>query len=262
MSARDSSAWERLTAWQPHGAVVFGSGLATVPLGGTVEDELTYASLGWPRTTVSGHRNRLQLVRVRRANGCDLRLALACGRAHGYEGFREEALEDPVRSLVRARVRRLVLTCSSGSLRPGIAPGNVVVCAQVVDLQRPPRGAEPPRLRVCSGRRCTELVAAIGRSAATVGTYVAVAGPQFETPAEVAWLSAHGDVVGMSAAAEVRAARDAGGELCLLALVANRSGAEASHDDVLAAGSGLAVLLAARLEAVLAARWPDVRRAG
>jgi len=38
------------------------------------------------------------------------------------------------------------------------------------------------------------------------GAYVSVCGPQFETPAEVAWLAGYGDVVGMSAAPEARAA--------------------------------------------------------
>ena len=59
-------------------------------------------------------------------------------------------------------------------------------------------------------------------------------GPQYETPAEAAWLAGHGDVVGMSTAPEVRAARRAGAELCLLSLVVNRAAAVGSHDEVLA----------------------------
>ncbi len=91
--------------------------------------------------------------------------------------------------------------------------------------------------------------------ATRTGTYVAVAGPQFETPAEVEWLAGHGDVVGMSGAPEVRAAHDDGASCCLLALVANRAAAVGSHEDVLAVGALLAGVLASALTAVVLARW-------
>jgi purine nucleoside phosphorylase len=103
-------------------------------------------------------------------------------------------------------------------------------------------------------------VAAALRDAAAPGeaAYVSVCGPQFETPAEVAWLRRFGDVVGMSAAPEARAAAATGVECCLLALVANVAGAVDSHDEVLAAGGRLARLLAAGLTQAVTARWPDL----
>jgi purine nucleoside phosphorylase len=85
-----------------------------------------------------------------------------------------------------------------------------------------------------------------------------VCGPQFETPAEVEWLARYGDVVGMSAAPEARAAAASGVECCLLALVANVAAAVDSHEDVLAAGGRLAGLLAAGLTPAVTARWPDL----
>ncbi len=256
---------DRLARYRPQAAVVFGSGLAALPAGAVVDDELGYRELGWPCTAVAGHRNCLQLARVPAAGGAVLRLALACGRPHFYEGWTPEELGRPVRSLAAAGATRVVLTNSTGALRPQVRPGDVVVGAAVVDLQARPRRARPPRLPVCSPGQAAAVAAAIpastshGRSgAARVGTYVAVAGPQFETPAEVAWLSGYGDVVGMSAAPEVRAARGAGAECCLLALVVNRAAAVSSHDDVLAFGGGLAAGLAAGLGAVIAARWPGL----
>jgi purine-nucleoside phosphorylase len=103
---------------------------------------------------------------------------------------------------------------------------------------------------------------ALGEGAASfAGTYVSVCGPQFETPAEVAWLAGYGDVVGMSAAPEARAAAATGVECCLLALVANVAAAVGSHDDVLAAGGRLAGLLAAGLTRAVLARWPDLQGA-
>ena len=134
-----------------------------------------------------------------------------------------------------------------------------MACAAVVDLQRPPEGETPATLPVCAEEDAARVAEALGAGAMEgAGTYVSVSGPQFETPAEVAWLAGYGDVVGMSAAPEVRAAAATGVECCLLALVANVAAAVGSHADVLAAGGRLAGLLAAGLPRALAARWPDL----
>ena len=65
-----------------------------------------------------------------------------------------------------------------------------------------------------------------------------------------------GDVVGMSAAPEVRAGAANGQSLCVLALAVNRAGAAVGHEHVLAAAGELGASLAAALPAVLAAAWP------
>jgi purine nucleoside phosphorylase len=246
----------RVAAFRAHAAVVFGSGLAALPPGSALSAELGYERLGWPCSAVPGHRNVLQLVEVTAGASRGLRLALACGRSHGYEGWSQEELERPVHSLAAAGVSRFVLTNSCGALRPAVAPGEVVVCHSVVDLQAPPVGDKPAGLGVCSAAEAAAVAAALG--SAHTGVYVAVAGPQFETPAEVAWLARHGDVVGMSGAPEVRAARAAGAACCLLALVVNRAAAVGSHEDVLVFGGRLAGTLAAGLGAVVTARWPGL----
>ena len=73
--------------------------------------------------------------------------------------------------------------------------------------------------------------------------YAAVPGPQYETPAEAAFLRKLGaDVAGMSVANEVRAARDEGLETAILTVVTNAAASpgapwapgEAAHDEVLA----------------------------
>ena len=259
MAGPGDAALRRVAAWRPHAAAVYGSGLWALPEGASVVEELPYSALGWPTGAVPGHQNVLRLARVPLADGRELRLELACGRPHRYEGWTDAELEAPVRALARAGVRRLVLTNSCGALRPGVAVGGAVVCAGVVDLQRPPEDETPECLRVCTDEEAARVAAALGGDAAEgAGTYVSVCGPQFETPAEVAWLGGYGDVVGMSAAPEVRAAGESGVECCLLALVANVAAAVGSHDDVLAAGGGLARLLAAGLVDELVARWPDL----
>ena len=86
-----------------------------------------------------------------------------------------------------------------------------------------------------------------------VVTYAALPGPQYETQAEVAVLKGLGaDVVGMSTAQEVRAAREAGAAATVLTVVTNVAGqsgsdGEAVHQEVVeastaAAGKVLAIL--------------------
>ena len=255
-------ALRRLAVWRPHAAVVYGSGLWQRPAGARVEEEIPYDALGWPAGGVPGHDDVLRLAAVPGGAGGELRLALACGRPHRYEGRSDEELERPVRTLASGGVRRLLLTNSCGALRPRAAVGRAAVCSAVVDLQRPPEDERPERLAVCPDAAAGRVAAALGADAlAEAATYVAVCGPQFETPAEAAWLSGYGDVVGMSAAPEVRAAAAAGVDCCLVALVANRAAAAGSHGDVLLAGRRLAGLLAAGLSRILTARWPELAAA-
>jgi purine-nucleoside phosphorylase len=259
MAAASEATLRRVAAWRPHAAAVYGSGLWALPAGARVEDEVPYDALGWPAGSVPGHQNVLRLATMPVAGGRELRLALACGRPHRYEGWNDEELETPVRSLAAAGVTRVVFTNSCGALRPSAAVGRVVACSAVVDLQQPPAGEKPERLRLCADDVAARVAAALGADAAPcAGTYVSVCGPQFETRAEVAWLASYGDVVGMSAAPEARAAAATGVECVLLALVANVAAAVGSHDDVLAAAGRLAELLAGGLTRVLMARWPDL----
>jgi purine nucleoside phosphorylase len=264
----EAAARERLARFRAHAAVVYGSGLQALPPGARVEDELAYPELGWPCTAVPGHASVVRLVSGVAAGKARLRLALACGRPHLYEGWSDDELQRPVRDLAAAGVRRVVLTNSTGSLRQDVEPGDIVVCGDVVDLQAPPAEAAPPRLEVCPPEAAVAVAASLvtaGERGATIagvhtGTYVAVAGPQFETRAEVACLAVYGDVVGMSAAPEVRAVLAAGAECCLLALVANRAAEVGSHEEVLSGGAGAARGLSAGLGAAVAARWPGLIR--
>jgi purine-nucleoside phosphorylase len=249
----------RLAVWRPHVAVIYGSGLWALPEGARVEDEVSYDALGWPAGAVPGHQYVVRLAVVPGDAGRELRLALACGRPHLYEGWTCGELETPVRALAAAGVTRLMLTNSCGALRAPAASDRAVACSGVVDLQRQPAGEEPERLVVCRDEEAARVAEALGAAAVPgAGTYVAVCGPQFETPAEVVWLGHYGDVVGMSAAPEARAAAATGVECCLLALVANAAAAVSSHKDVLAAGGRLAGLLSAGLVPAMLARWPGL----
>jgi len=83
--------------------------------------------------------------------------------------------------------------------------------------------------------------------------YVGMAGPSFETPAEVRMLRMlGGDVAGMSTIPEVVMARRLGMRVLGVTVVANRAGAPATAEDVLMASEARAAEVADLLEAVAA----------
>ena len=222
-----------MTARVPRGdlAIVFGSGLAVVPEGAEVIDEIDYARLGWPTTSVAGHPNRLLVARWAPGRRAALRVLLACGRPHLYEGWSAAELARPVDDLAAA-----------GALDPSLRSGDAVVVTEVVDLQNEPTD-QAPVLPVLDPTGALRLATALAPLQGRAGRYVAVPGPHYETPAEAAWLRDRGEVVGMSTAAEVRAAHRFGVPVCVLSLVANASGAALGHADVLAVGARLAAAL-------------------
>jgi purine-nucleoside phosphorylase len=235
-------------------AVVSGSGLAAVPHGYDLEDELSYGELGWPATDVAGHPNRLL---VARSPGGE-RAFLACGRPHAYEGWSSEELERPLADLASWGVRAVVLTYAAGGLTPPAAPGCLVVIDEVVDLQSAPEAADPPLLAATApGVAERAVVSLTPHLPALRGRYAAVWGPQYETPAEAAWLAGLADVVGMSGASEARAARRLGLATVMVAAVVNRSSGAVDHDEVLSAGarlqSGLQGALAALVPVIAGA---------
>ncbi len=119
---------------------------------------------------------------------------------------------------------------ATGSLREEIAPGDLVVCDQLIDRTdgRPRSFFERAAVHVefsdpfCPILRAWLLAAAAGLPGAAVharGTYVCIEGPSFSTRAEAAlhrqW---GGDVVGMTALPEARLAREAEMAYALVAL--------------------------------------------
>jgi purine-nucleoside phosphorylase len=85
------------------------------------------------------------------------------------------------------------------------------------------------------------------------GTYAAVTGPNYETPAEIRALRCCGaDVVGMSTTREVLAAHSLGMDCAAVSCITNRAAGLASgpicHEDVLSAASSQSERLADLLE--------------
>ena len=237
-------------------ALVLGSGWAPAAdlLGETVAEVPADAVPGFRPSPVPGHVGVLRVVRI----GDGRRHALVLGaRTHLYEGHGVDAVVHGVRTAAAAGCRTVVLTNGCGSLNPAWGPGTPVLISDHLNLTgaTPLRGATFVDLTDLYSRRLREVCRTV-EPGLPEGVYVQLAGPQYETPAEIRMFARMGgDLIGMSTALEAIAAREAGLEVLGISLVTNLAaglGPEPlSHEEVLAAGRAAAQRVGAMLADVV-----------
>jgi purine-nucleoside phosphorylase len=134
-------------------------------------------------------------------------------------------------------------------LNPLRGPNDVTFGPRFPDMTR----AYDPALVTLAGRVAQEKGIALRQ-----GVYAGVAGPSFETPAELRFLRTVGaDAVGMSTVPEVTVARHAGIRVLGVSGISNvaildaREGGEASHQEVLEAGRQIGPRLMKLIRGVL-----------
>ena len=214
----------------PNVAVVLGSGLGAFAdgLGGAIS--ISYEEIpGWPASRVTGHAGRL-VAGTARGRGV---LALS-GRAHSYEGHALDTVTFPIRVLGRLGIETLILTNAAGGINTAFSPGALMLIDDHINLL----GANPlagpnddrfglrfPDMSEAYSPRLRALAGEAARAAGLMiehGVYVAVAGPSYETPAEIRAFRALGaDAVGMSTAPEVIVARHLGIEVLGISCISN-----------------------------------------
>jgi purine-nucleoside phosphorylase len=232
----------------PTVGLVLGSGLGAVADG--LEDAISidYSELpGFPRSSVEGHVGKL--VCGRAAPGTTV-IALK-GRVHFYEGHDLATVVLPVRALVAAGVRTIIVTNAAGGVNPQLTPGEIVVIADHLNLtgQNPLRGPNDstlgprfPDMTHAYDPGLRELAKRAGRRVGLElreGVYSWLTGPSYETPAEIRMLQRLGaDLAGMSTVPEVIAARHMGARIlglsCVTNLAAGLSPHPLTHDEVTA----------------------------
>ena len=255
----DEKGWPR-----PLAMVVSGSGLA-VELGDPVDRQTDLAEwLPFETHAIEGHPLSTQLLMTRP----DLPVFYQKGRLHSYQGYDAHQTVFAVRFGALLGVRTLIMTNAAGGLNPTYSPGNLVLLHDHLNLigLNPLRGSIPsewgPQFPDMS-RPYDRDLRQLGIKIATQqgfdlaeGVYAAVAGPSYETPAEIRMLQTLGaDLVGMSTALEVIAARHMGVRCLGLSVVTNLAsgvGTESTdHAEVIAAGKAAASRLQSFLTALL-----------
>src|SRR5258708_399028 len=233
---------QRRLAILPGSAVVLGSGLGDLDLGPTTA-EIPYERIpGFPRVQVAGHPGRLSLV----GNTAVLR-----GRGHYYEGRSLDEVVHPVRVLARLGIHRLILTNAAGGINRRLRVGDLMAISDHLNLMgaNPLRGG--PHFVDLSSVYEVPKVAGLER-----GVYAAMAGPTYETPAEIRMLRKLGaDAVGMSTVPEAIAARQAGLRVTGISLITNAAAGTGkgplTHADVLATAERARSRMAALLRKIL-----------
>jgi purine-nucleoside phosphorylase len=240
---------DRVQAWlgrdRPAAALVLGSGLGRFTEALEAARRMSFEEIpGFPAAGVAGHAGELVL-------GWLGHRAVLCqrGRFHAYEGHDASVLALPVRVLARLGIATLVVTNAAGGIRRELRPGSLMAIADHLNLtfrnplhgpvhpgeQRFPDMSEPYDAGL---RGLAHEVATGERIELADGVYAGVAGPSYETPAEIAMLDRMGaDAVGMSTTLEVVAARAAGLRVSGFSLITNmaagRGGGRLTHEEVL-----------------------------
>lgn len=230
-------------------AIVLGSGL-----GGLADEIKPKASIDtddiphYPVSSVPGHSGRIIAGEL---TGVEI-LAFK-GRVHHYEGFSPLTACAPVIVSHILGIESLLLTNAAGAINQKFQPGDIMLIEDFVSFNfiNPLRGLVGSRLR--GGALNLDIIAhePYARAATKAaseegikfhsGIYGFVAGPSYETRAEVKMLAYAGaDALGMSTVPEIITARKLGMKTLALSCITNKAAGISpyplSHEDVQAAG--------------------------
>jgi purine-nucleoside phosphorylase len=237
---------------QPVVGMILGSGLGS--LAEAVENPTTipYGELpDWPVSTVIGHEGSLVIGKLENQD-----VIVMQGRVHYYEGYSMNQVTLPIRVMQRLGVIYLFVTNAAGAVNPDYEPGdlmlirdhlNLIGMAGLNPLRGPnlnelgPRFPDMSRAYDHELREIARQVAIKNSIQLHQGCYVCLAGPSFETPADLRFLRIIGvDAVGMSTVPEVIVARHAGQRVLGISGISNKANLDGntitSHEEVLEAG--------------------------
>jgi purine-nucleoside phosphorylase len=251
----------------PRVAMILGSGLGNLAEAVAQPTIIPYQEIpSWPVSTVIGHQGRLVVGKLEEQN-----ILVMQGRAHYYEGYSMAQVGLPVRVMQRLGVEIVIITNAAGAVNPDFSPGelmlitdhlNLIGMAGLTPLRGPNIDDLGPRFPDMSKVYDRELGAVCHQIAAEKsitlyqGVYVCLAGPSFETPADLRFLRAIGaDAVGMSTVPEAIVARHGGQRVLGISGVSNKANLDGntitSHQEVLEAGKNIVPKLETLIRGVL-----------
>ena len=249
--------------------LVLGSGLNSLAEAIEGAEAVPYEEIPYfPTSTAPGHEGRLIVGQL-----AGQTVVAMQGRIHFYEGYTAAEITFPIRVMKRLGVGKLILTNAAGGVNPGFRAGDLMLIVDHLNFvgmagQNPLLGPNAPAF----GTRFPSMTHAYPRAlrraalasaqelgiALRQGVYAFLAGPNFETPAEVRYLRLVGaDAVGMSTVPEALVAVHAGIEVLGISTITNvavdqlDSDKETSAEEVMETGKVVVPQLTALLKAVL-----------
>ena len=248
---------------QPRTGIILGSGLGE--LADLVEGAVAIPTgeiPNWPVSTVIGHAGRLVTGKIG-----EQPVIVLQGRAHYYEGYSMSQITLPIRVMKRLGVENLIVTNAAGAIHPEFQPGDVMLITDHINMigmggNNPLRGPNLsefgerfPDMSRAYDRNLLELARQAAQRAnfhIWEGVYTCLAGPSFETPADLRFLRIIGsDAVGMSTVPEVIVAHQSGIKVLGLSGISNKANLDGStittHEEVLQAGK----IIAPKLKAII-----------
>jgi purine-nucleoside phosphorylase len=228
----------------PDLAMILGSGLGA--MADEIEDPQTfpYEEIPhFPVSAVEGHAGELVFGEL---EGTDV--VVMSGRVHYYEGWELHEVTFPVRTFGELGIEHLMVTNSAGGANPDFSPGDLMLITDHINMTgaNPLHGDNESRL----GPRFPDMSDAYAETLREValgaadeldidlreGVYTGVAGPSYETPAEINMIQTiGGDAVGMSTVPEVIAANHMGMTVLGISCVTNMAAGlqeTLDHDEV------------------------------
>jgi len=237
---------------QPRIGMILGSGLGSLAEAVEAAVIIPYGEIpSWPVSTVEGHQGRLVIGTLEKQP-----VLIMQGRSHFYEGYSMSEIGFPIRVMQRLGIEILIVTNAAGGINQAYEPGEVMLINDHLNLlgmagESPLRGPNfdsiGPRFPDM-GRAYDRELGSLARQAVKdqdfplhEGVYVCLAGPSFETPADLRFLQAMGvDAVGMSTVPEVTVARHGNMRVLGLSTISNKANLDGStltsHEEVLGAG--------------------------
>jgi len=190
------------------------------------------------------------------------------GRVHFYEGYTLEEVTFPIRAFKLLGIKRLILTNAAGGIDIELNQGSLMVISDHLNLMgvNPLRGPNDerfgPRFPDMSDAYSRELQEQAVAEARNIGVdirrgvYAALAGPSYETPAEIRFMRAIGaDAVGMSTVPEAIVARHMGVEVLGISCISNAAAGvlpqPLNHDEVMEVARQVQASFAALLEGII-----------
>lgn len=255
------------TTYHPRIALVLGSGLGALAAAVDQAAIIPYGELPhWPISTVPGHQGYLVVGRLENQD-----VLVMQGRAHYYEGYSMAQVTYPIRVMQRLGVEILMVTNAAGGVNPGFEPGDLMLITDHLNLlgmagPNPLRGPNLdeigprfPDMSQAYDRKLISLARMVAQERNLLlreGIYVCLAGPSFETPADLRFLRMIGvDAVGMSTVPEVIVARHGGVRVLGISGISNKANLDGNtittHEEVLEAGKKIVPQLTTLIKGVL-----------